>query len=176
MKEIVKFSTLGLTDDEKTKVLKQINELRKRRNYEEYYLDFYINYNYFTFNTKNCEITAKFKDFSEFKKQKVRIVNPVEYFLKDENNNDFENKIDEIFKDMKELLIKKHHDYGNSNLEKYGEFGILVRMSDKLSRLEQKIVKNKELQTDSHEDIYKDLIGYATQALILLKQKEGETE
>ena len=121
MKEIIKFSTLGLTDDEKTKILKKINELRKRRNYEPFSLDFFLNYIYFTFDEKKCEITRVFKEIGKFNKQKVRRVNPIEYFLKDENNNDFEYKINEIFKEMKETLLKKHHDYGNENLKKYAK-------------------------------------------------------
>lgn len=35
------------------------------------------------------------------------------------------------------LLVKKHRDYGTQNLLLFGEFGILVRVSDKVQRLIQ---------------------------------------
>lgn len=45
----IKFSTIGITIEEK------VNELRKRRNYEECYLDFYIDYDYFTYKESETE-------------------------------------------------------------------------------------------------------------------------
>jgi len=166
----VKFSTLGVSVEEKRRILEKVNELRRKRSYEEYNLYCYVDYDYLIYNENTCEL-IKVEDISVFKHHKAKKINPVEFFLS-KNNDDFENKIDKIFKNMKQLLIKKHHDYGNSNLEKYGEFGILVRISDKISRLEQKVINKKELMTDSHEDIYKDLIGYATQALIMLEDEK----
>lgn len=172
MKEIVKFSTLGIITEQKKQILEKVNELRKRRNYEECYLDFYMDYDYFKYNKKTCQL-GELQDISDFKDQKVKIVNPIEYFLKDDNNNDFENKIDKIFKDMKETLLKKHADYGNENLKKYGEKGIIIRLSDKMARLDN-VYKGAKMQTDSHKDTYMDIIGYAVQALIMLEESEIE--
>jgi len=170
MKEIVKFHTLDVSIEEKNKILEKVNELRRKRNYDQYYLDFFITYNYFTYSPKSCEL-GKTRFESIFKENKFKKVNPVEYFLKT-NDNNFENKVDRIFEDTRETLLKKHADYGNENLKKYGEKGIIIRLSDKMTRLDN-VYKGAEMQTDSHKDTYMDIIGYAVQALILLENKKN---
>jgi len=67
---------------------------------------------------------------------------------------------------VKELLLKKNKEYGNSALEPVRIFSesnnieqIYVRIDDKLSRIRNKNTKNIK------EDTIQDLIGY----LILLK-------
>ncbi len=76
---------------------------------------------------------------------------------------------------IEEVLRQKHHDYGEDNLRAFGELGILVRASDKIARLKNLIEKDAAVADESREDTWRDLAGYAIQALIMLKcSKEQE--
>ena len=74
------------------------------------------------------------------------------------------------------LLLEKNAKYGNNNLTKYGHTGILVRLSDKLSRLENmseagaKNVKEYDELRESIEDVYKDIAGYGILGLKLMRE------
>jgi hypothetical protein len=74
------------------------------------------------------------------------------------------------------LLLEKNAKYGNSNLTKYGHMGILVRLSDKLARLENlseagaKNVKEYDKLRESIEDVYKDIAGYGILGLKLMRE------
>lgn len=74
------------------------------------------------------------------------------------------------------MLEQKHHDYGARNLTRFGLFGILVRLSDKLARLENIIGNNLQAQVSDEriEDTFKDIIGYALQAILMLRGKLKE--
>lgn len=75
--------------------------------------------------------------------------------------------VDETLDSIAEVLIKKHHDYGESNLLEFGELGILVRASDKVARLKNLADKEARVQDESKRDSWRDMAGYAVQALIL---------
>lgn len=79
----------------------------------------------------------------------------------------FEDGIDEVLADLKATLISKQRDYGKGNILNFGEMGVLVRTNDKMSRLKNLILNNKEAQNESIEDNWKDLAGYAVLALML---------
>lgn len=88
-----------------------------------------------------------------------------------------EQYIEEVCDNVKNLLKRKNHDYGNSfslQFEKYGIMSALIRMDDKMRRLEN-LIKGKEAQVDeSIEDTLQDLVGYGNLALVeLQKLKEG---
>jgi len=80
-------------------------------------------------------------------------------------------KFEEITNEIADMLEKKNNDYGDSNLTKYGMFGIIVRLSDKLARLENLQNKNAEVD-ESVEDTLKDIAGYAINAIRL--KREGK--
>lgn len=65
-----------------------------------------------------------------------------------------------------QLLDSKQLDYGPNNISSFGEFGILVRMNDKIERLKhlQKMIDPKN---ESIEDTYKDIGNYALIALMV---------
>ncbi len=63
------------------------------------------------------------------------------------------------------LVIRKQHDYGHDNINAFGEFGLLVRTSDKLARLRN--LSGKEGLTEPRIDAWRDLAGYAILALML---------
>lgn len=88
----------------------------------------------------------------------------------------FEKNVQAIFEDMAELLISKRKSYGPSNLVEYGAYGILVRMSDKVSRLRTMYKSGTQANADgdSKFDAWKDIIGYATLAILMELEEAAE--
>lgn len=79
-------------------------------------------------------------------------------------------QFENIQKEAKELFVKKNTDYGDA-FANYGPIGVLVRVGDKLSRL-QTVTKNK-IELVSNEkirDTLIDLHNYSAMALILLDE------
>jgi hypothetical protein len=77
----------------------------------------------------------------------------------------------DIASEIADMLIKKNADYGDKNLTKYGMAGIIVRLSDKLARLENLQGKKGHID-ETTEDTLKDIAGYAINALRL--KREGK--
>jgi len=75
--------------------------------------------------------------------------------------------IKEATAEVMHLLLEKNAKYGNNNLTKYGHTGILVRLSDKLSRLENMAGTEHR---ESIEDVYKDIAGYGILGLKLMRE------
>lgn len=84
-------------------------------------------------------------------------------------------KMHDAHKELQEIFIKKNTDYGNSfeeSLEKHGLIAAIVRMEDKMSRLNT-LSKNKALVKDeSIIDTLKDLSNYALMTAVWLEQDE----
>ncbi len=83
---------------------------------------------------------------------------------------------EEYKKIMDECLIlskKKNQDYWNNVLLKFGEMGLLIRMNDKIERLNNLINYKQQLSVSDEkiEDTIKDLINYSIYLLII---KRGE--
>ncbi len=83
----------------------------------------------------------------------------------------FEDSVEEISRECDELLIDKQRDYGPGNILKFGEFGCLVRASDKLERLINLMDSDREPQNESIEDTWKDLRNYAQIAVMVRRNK-----
>jgi hypothetical protein len=85
--------------------------------------------------------------------------------------DEYEKKLDEVLNKIKLLLISKHRDYGSENLLRYGRLGVLVRLSDKISRLHNLIFEKKEISVKSEtiEDTFLDIAGYSIQSMVLFK-------
>ena len=80
----------------------------------------------------------------------------------------FEKEIEEVAREVVDLLIDKNFQYGDRNLLRYGVVGIFIRLHDKLARIEQQIPKaDPDLMVV--EESLKDIAGYALNALRLLK-------
>ena len=89
-------------------------------------------------------------------------------------NPDFEKAVSETFDELKELLIKKHIDYGPKNISDSpgGPLnGLRVRMHDKLARINNLTDKGTAPQYESLEDSFKDLANYAIIGLLVLRQQ-----
>jgi hypothetical protein len=81
-----------------------------------------------------------------------------------------------LINDMGVLLTKKQKDYGPNNILQFGHVGLIVRMFDKISRLNNFILKNGTLansidknsvQNETVIDTLMDLIGYSAIGLML---------
>jgi hypothetical protein len=79
----------------------------------------------------------------------------------------------EIQKKGLELFKKKNKDYGDAFAE-YGAIGVLVRMGDKIKRLQN--IENNQITLVNDEkinDTLIDLHNYSAMALMLLKEKNN---
>lgn len=84
-----------------------------------------------------------------------------------------EQRIEKVCKDVEALLKKKNHDYGNSfsiQFEKYGIMSAMIRMDDKMRRLENLLNGNQAQVDESIEDTLLDLVGYGNLALVELRK------
>jgi len=66
-----------------------------------------------------------------------------------------------------ELMFKKQHDYGHGNIMKFGEFGVLVRINDKIARLQNLYIRGDDPQNESLIDSWIDLFNYSIISLLL---------
>lgn len=72
--------------------------------------------------------------------------------------------------DVTELLIKKQTDYGPENINRFGQFGLVVRTHDKVARLENLLAKGIDPSNESVTDTYMDIVGYS--AIGIMVQRE----
>ncbi len=81
-------------------------------------------------------------------------------------------KFKELQQESLELFTKKNQDYGDG-FKKYGTIGVLVRMGDKINRL-QSITRTgiNLVETETLRDTLIDLQNYAAMALITLDETE----
>ena len=75
-----------------------------------------------------------------------------------------------------ELFKKKNQDYGDA-FAKYGVLGVLVRIGDKIARLQSISTKSVSLvNSESLRDTLIDLHNYSAMAIMLLDEDESEDE
>jgi len=76
------------------------------------------------------------------------------------------NEIDEQLafhvEDISKILVKKQRDYGHHNIARFGRAGLLVRMHDKVARLENLLQNDTNPENESVVDNFIDVIGYAS--------------
>lgn len=69
---------------------------------------------------------------------------------------------------MVSTLCKKQNDYGHENINRFGTYGVIVRLSDKVERLENLTSKNIKPQNETLQDTLMDIVGYCVIALMLM--------
>ena len=75
-----------------------------------------------------------------------------------------------------QTLDRKQQDYGPKNISKHGITGVLVRMDDKLSRIENLLAKkDNTAQCESLEDSFLDLSNYSLICVLLLRNQWPRT-
>jgi len=75
-------------------------------------------------------------------------------------NPDLEKHMALIFRRVFELWKTKQHDYGSANISEFGETGVLVRLSDKRSRLKNLIENSLNPANETRLDTWLDLCDY----------------
>lgn len=84
--------------------------------------------------------------------------------------------IRKVGQEVIELLVRKNKDYSDSFSKQYEKYGILsglIRIDDKVSRLNNLVGGHKAEVSESIEDSMRDLAGYAILTLIeMTKEKE----
>ena len=93
-------------------------------------------------------------------------------------SHDLENRrisqLNSVQLEAKELFRKKNADYGDA-FATYGSIGVLVRLGDKIKRLQSISSKKITLVDDEKiRDTLLDLHNYAAMAIMLLDEKEME--
>ena len=87
---------------------------------------------------------------------------------------------DDILKEMSEVHQRKNADYGNNfhkRYEKYGFLTALLRLTDKMERLENIYEKGEiQVKDESVEDTLLDLANYAVMTIVELRNKKKGAE
>lgn len=72
-------------------------------------------------------------------------------------------------------VIKKQHDYGPNNISKFGTYGLIVRLHDKIARLENLLSSTRKgtnlVQDETIFDTLTDIVGYCTVGLLWVNDK-----
>lgn len=65
-------------------------------------------------------------------------------------------------------LVGKQRDYGPNNIARFGNSGLLLRLHDKVARLENLVANNREATNESIQDTYLDIVGYSVIGLMVM--------
>jgi hypothetical protein len=93
---------------------------------------------------------------------------------RDASDTDFEQAVWDTMKELGDLLLSKHRDYGPKNISDSpgGPLnGLRVRMHDKTARINNLIDSGSKAQHEPLEDSFKDLANYGIIALLVLRGK-----
>lgn len=61
-----------------------------------------------------------------------------------------------------QTLVRKQMDYGHENISRFGRQGLIVRVHDKIARLNNLLKRKHGPQNESIDDTYLDIVGYAS--------------
>lgn len=78
-----------------------------------------------------------------------------------------EKMLKKIVEENLAVLIRKSKDYGQVNLLLTGQYGITVRLQDKVSRLLNLLGSGQAPKNESIDDSFSDIFNYALLALLL---------
>lgn len=90
------------------------------------------------------------------------------------SSSKFESDVREVMRELGDLLISKHRDYGPKNISQSpgGPLnGLRVRMHDKTARINNLVDKGLSAEHEPLEDSFKDLANYGVIALLVLRGK-----
>ena len=80
-------------------------------------------------------------------------------------------EMEKICEELKLLLKRKNEMYGDGNVIKIGEQGVVVRLEEKLERLKNLITIKKDPPEETIEDTWKDIVGYGVIGIMLRRGK-----
>ena len=81
----------------------------------------------------------------------------------------------DIVKGMIETYVRKNHDYGNSfdkSLDKFGLVASVVRIGDKMNRIESLVQKKAMVQDESIRDTLLDMANYAIMTVMWMDNQD----
>lgn len=84
-------------------------------------------------------------------------------------------KFKELTNKMYETYIRKNHDYGNSfdkSLDRFGLVASIVRIGDKMNRVESLVQKKAMVQDESIRDTLLDMASYCIMTTMWLDNQE----
>ena len=73
--------------------------------------------------------------------------------------------------EVSQILASKHRDYGPNNIARFAEKGLIIRLHDKVARLENLLSSNLSARNESIADTYLDIIGYSVIGLMWLNDE-----
>lgn len=106
------------------------------------------------------------------KEKNIALTDSLRYSACNTSAYKLKRSINKLYEEMSELITAKNENYGDSfskQYKKYGMISVEIRLNDKMMRLEQLVKGEKDKVGESVEDTLKDIIGYATLALIELE-------
>ena len=68
--------------------------------------------------------------------------------------------------EVSRILADKQRDYGPNNIARFAEKGLILRLHDKVARLENLLSGSSEARNESIADTYLDIIGYSVIGLM----------
>ena len=86
--------------------------------------------------------------------------------MANKNPQYLDEEFEEVEKELTDLFTRKYKDYGKENIMEIKELGIAFRITEKLSRLKNLLMKNKEPEFESLEETWKDIAIYAVIAIM----------
>ena len=81
----------------------------------------------------------------------------------------FEQSCEKTAHEIAQLVISKQKDYGSENILAFKEHGLVVRLTDKISRLRNLVWNKSNPRHESIEDTFMDIAGYAIIGIMLTK-------
>lgn len=88
------------------------------------------------------------------------------YFDKTNEGSESDQHLYSYKNKIKTTLVKKQKDYGPKNIEKFGINGIVIRIYDKIARLENLLNKNSFAENEPLQDTLLDIVGYSIIAVM----------
>ncbi len=82
----------------------------------------------------------------------------------------------QVISELEEIYRTKNHDYGDSfaiMIRKFGLKSTVMRLWDKLMRLETLCDKEQKLMDESIEDTLKDIANYAIMTVAEMRKREA---
>lgn len=81
----------------------------------------------------------------------------------------------DVVKGMLETYVRKNHDYGNSfdkSLDKFGLVASVVRIGDKMNRIESLVQKKVMVQDESIRDTLLDMANYTIMTVMWMDNQD----
>jgi hypothetical protein len=79
---------------------------------------------------------------------------------------EFDGSVDSVVN----TLVKKQRDYGPENINKFGQYGLVVRTHDKIARLENLISRQTAPENEAIQDTFLDIVGYSAIGIMLVRE------